>query len=259
MDKLNYTMKKSLFTRSVLFFCASFLLFSCNKEGLGGTSTIEGTIKGIDHDDPEAEITQITFTNGNVVEHGDYFTLNSPDTDQYFYVWYKNPTWISDGDPALQNRIGISVTFNYSNSNLEIAQNTKDAIENATGMFSTELLNDILLLTALVPGTCPDAEDVSSPFAIDIINQGKASSTANAIPLVDEKIYIVYGSNTIANDDVRSVAEGRFQFNGLQKGNYTIYATSKDTLNGGNIVVSKSISIPENKSLENIGDLIIVY
>lgn len=252
-------MKKSLFNKALLVGCASILLTSCNKEGLGGTSTIEGTLKGIDHDDAQAEITQITFTNGDVIEHGDYFTLNSPDTDQYFYVWYDNPTWVSNGDPALQNRIGISVSFNYSDSNLDIAQNTKDAIENATGMFTSELLNDVLILTTVVAGDCPDAEDVSSPFAIDIMNQGKASTTMGATPLVDEKIYIVYGDNTIANDDVRSVAEGRFQFNGLQKGEYTVYATSKDTLNGGNTVVSTTVSITSNKSVQDLGDLTIVY
>lgn len=252
-------MRKSL-KINLLFPLLGLLAFaSCNKEGAGGTSSITGIVEGIDHDEAQAEITQITFTNGDVIEHGDYFTLNSPDTNQYFYVWYDNPTWVSNGDPGLQNRIGISVSFNYSDSNLDIAMNTKNAIENASGMFTSELYNDVLVLTAVQTGNCPDAEDVSSPFAIDIMNQGKASFLGEAQAQIDERVYIEYGDNTIANDDVRTVAEGKFQFTNLQKGNYTIYVSSKDTLNGGSTIVSKEVVIDGNNSVIDAGTLQLIY
>jgi hypothetical protein len=243
---------KHLFALSIITFFAA----SCNKEGQGGTSNITGTLMGIDH---EAEVTQITFTNGNAVEHGDYFTLNSPDTDQFFYIWYDNPTWTSNGDPGLANRIGISVNFNYSDSNLDIAQNTAAAITNATSMFTLETLNDVVILTHVVSGASPDAEDVSSPFSIDILNQGKNSLTLPASPLVDERIYIEYGESTIANNDARTVGDGKFQFTSLQKGNYRIYTASKDTLNGGDILIARDVTIADKKSIIDLGTITVVY
>ena len=44
-------------------------------------------------------------------------------------------------------------------------------------------------------------------------------------PLVDERVYIIYGDSTeIYNDDMRTDFEGRFQFRFLRKGTYTVFA-----------------------------------
>ena len=65
--------------KSLLILGASLLLFSCNKEpGPGGTSSITGTVFSQDHSDGKTEITEIIFTNGDAVEHGDYWVLNNP-------------------------------------------------------------------------------------------------------------------------------------------------------------------------------------
>jgi hypothetical protein len=51
--------------------------------------------------------------------------------------------------------------------------------------------------------------------------------------MANERVYIIYGDNEFAADDVRTDEAGRFSFEGLQKGNYRIYVLSKDPLNEG--------------------------
>ena len=88
------------------------VLTACNKEGEGGTSIISGTLIGQNHSSSKSEVTEVIITNGLEVEHGDYWLLNSPSTNNYFYIWYDNPTWVSNGDPTLNGRTGIPITCN---------------------------------------------------------------------------------------------------------------------------------------------------
>ena len=107
---------------SGLIILVALFTIACNKdEGPGGTSTIKGKLVGVNHGFGEAEVTQVLFTNGTEVEHGDYWLLNSPSTNNYFYIWYNNPIWVTSGDPFLSGRIGREVDFNYYDSNLQIA------------------------------------------------------------------------------------------------------------------------------------------
>ena len=252
-------MKRSLSINIIAIIAIAFITQSCNKEGLGGTSSIEGSVTGIDHDDAESEITQVSFTNGNAVEHGDYWLLNSPDLNNYFYIWYDNPSWITNGDPGLAGRIGIQVTFNYTDSNIDIATNTMTAISNTTPIFNMNLNNDILMLECTIKGDCPDAEDVTSPFSFDIANQGQDSFLGTEQAVIDEKVYIKYGESTIYNDIARTSDEGKFIFRGLQKGNYTLYAFSKDTITGTSVAVEKTIEITSNREDYTIEDFVILY
>lgn len=236
------------------------LLASCKKaEGPGGTSSINGIVVSKNHGSAKAEITEIIFTNGLQVEHGDYFLLNTPNSDKYYYVWYDNPTWISNGDPMLLGRIGISVEFNYSNSNTAIADSTLTALNNHTaGDFSFELLNDVLILTNTEMGEVPDADEVTSPFEFNIADQGKNSSLEPSTPLIDEKVYLVYGNNDYYDDDTRTGVNGEFQFPGLTKGDYTVYVISKDTLNGSSKKIEVAVSITSNKSENDAGTISVI-
>jgi len=238
----------------------SILLFSCNKqEGLGGTSIIKGKLIGQNHSSAKAEVTEIIFTNGSSVEHGDYWLLNTPNTNNYFYIWYNNPSWVTNGDPSLVGRTGIKVTFNYSDSNIEIAKNTKDAILNITNQFEIEVLNDILVITNIVKGDTPDATDVSSPFDFNTQSQGQNSLLSDSEPLVDEKVYIAYGNNSTYNDDVSSGSDGSFTFSNLTKGNYKLYYPNKDTLTGKTNLIEIDAQISKNKSGVDLGELKVVY
>lgn len=246
--------------KNILFAVTIGLVFiSCNKEGEGGTSIIKGVIVGQDHSSSKSEITEVVMTNGTEVEHGDYWLLNSPTTNDYFYIWYNNPTWVTDGDPDLSGRTGVSVQFNYSDSNTEIANNTSDAILNGTSLFDIVILNDILRITNLTKGDTPDANEVTSPFEINIEAQGEDQTVGEEMVLVDEKIYITYGQNEIFSDDVQSGPNGSFQFTNLTKGDYVVHVFTKDTVSGEMISNNYTTSITKNKSVVDLGSVNILF
>ncbi|MEI6575948.1 MAG: hypothetical protein WCO63_07205 [Bacteroidota bacterium] len=65
-------------------------------------------------------------------------------------------------------------------------------------------------------------------------------------PGVDQDVYIVYGNDIQYGDRIRSGPDGRFEFEYLQKGDYTIYLYSDDTTLSGTTFVSKKIHISKN-------------
>ena len=103
---------------------------SCVKKnpGPGGTSAITGKITGQDFMAGENEVQQITFTSGAQIEHGNYFLINEVKNGDNYYIYFKNPTWVSNANPNIQGRIGLEVVFNYSDANTTIAQAVKNII-----------------------------------------------------------------------------------------------------------------------------------
>lgn len=246
------------------FIALSILLIGsgCNKEeGPGGTSSITGYIKGQDHQSAEAEITEIIFTAGSEVEHGDYWILNSPNGNTNYYVWYDNPTWITNGDPLLAGRTGIPVPFNYSDSNLEIATNTTVALNGVLSAdFTSQLNNDVLILSNKISGYVPDANNMTSPFEFNIAEQGSDVTLAVSTPLVDEYVYLVYGTNTTYGESIKTGGDGEYRFDNLKKGNYTVYVVSKDTtIENGTSKESVAIEISANKTLVTATEINVLY
>ncbi|MDH5767067.1 MAG: hypothetical protein OEZ38_13725, partial [Gammaproteobacteria bacterium] len=216
----------------LLFIAAGFT--ACKKDpGPGGNAVISGKVFGYDHGPARTEVTQITFTQGAQVEHGDYFLINAPSQGTYYYVWYDNPLWITNGDPGLGGRTGIQVTFNYTDDNLTIASNTASAIQSLAGTnLQLSLINDILTITHSSTGNVPDADNVTTPFEIDIVTQGKDANLTYLSGVADERVYIIYGDGSYYDESIRTDIDGSFEFTGLRKGSYTIYASSKDTISG---------------------------
>lgn len=246
-----------------LIFIAPLFLMACNKEpGKGGTSTIHGTVTGKEYKFAESEITEVIVTSGADIEHGDYWLLNNANNELYFYIWYNNLTWVSNGDPQLEGRTGIQVDYYYGDSNTEIGQKTLDALVAATGIyFEMNLNTDVITISNNFTGDTPDANKVSTNFDINIANQGKNSWWSNqALSLVNEDVYITYGNQEIYGDKTSTGGDGEFKFTNLVKGDYSIYVMSQDTLNPDikNKVVYK-ISVTENKSIQDLGTISIVY
>ena len=237
----------------------SIIFFSCNKEGQGGTSIIKGQLTGQNHSSAKAEVTEVIISNGNNVEHGDYWLLNSPSTSNYFYIWYDNPTWVSNGNPNLAGRTGIKVVFNYSDSNTDIATNTANAILATTNAFSIDVLNDILIITNSETGHTPDADKVTSPFEINVDVQGQDKMLAETENLVGEKVYISYGAVDVYSDDIQTGPNGAFQFTNLTKGSYTISVETKDTITGVSTFVDYPTDISKNKSVVDLGVINVIY
>lgn len=245
--------------KKVLYISISALsiLSACNKsEGLGGTSTIYGQVNSETHQDGRPEMTEIIFSLGLTVEHGDYWVLNNLLGRTQYYVYYDNPGWVSDANPYLEGRTGIAVSFNYSDSNVEIAAKTESAFSSvASGEFDIARLGDIITFTAKNWGNTADADKVSSPFDVNTSQQGKSSLNTSFQPAVDEKVYIVYGEQLVYSDVTRTGGDGDYQFNNLRNGLYTIYAISSNSTTGLDSKVIQTVEVVDKKSLVEATDL----
>jgi hypothetical protein len=230
-------------------------LSSCKKiAGPGGTSVIRGKVVGVINSTGEPEALDIIVKNGNDIEHGDYFILNGVANGSLYYIWYNNPTWVSNGNPNLQGRIGIQVNFNYSDSNLDVANATFAAMNAVlSSEFTLTQNNDIISMIALTNAEIADADNGTSNFNVDITNQGFADVGGNEIATTEERVYLIYGDGEVFNDIARTGADGVFTFEGLQVGKYKLYALSKDAITGEKKPIYKQIEISEKASINDIG------
>jgi hypothetical protein len=259
-------MRKSLNNKLLPLLLIGLLVttFSCVKKipGQGGTSVIKGKVTGQDFIAGENEVQQITFTSGAQIEHGDYFLLNEVKDGNNYYIYFKNPTWVSSANPNIQGRIGLEVVFNYSDANTTIAQAVKNKIA-ALGVlnFTTALDQDILTLTYKNHQAIPDPDNGTTNFALDVANQGSADYISPLVQNMAEKnVYICYGESTFASDNVKTNAYGEFQFSNLQVGSYKVYVVSENPpIEGQHIEVEQTIEISAKGSISDLGTLHIFH
>jgi hypothetical protein len=248
---------------------ALLLLFtstSCKKiAGPGGTSAIRGKVMGTTNEqaDPgEHEVIDILVKAGSAIEHGDYWLLNGADGNLY-YIWYNNPTWISNGDPLLQGRTAIQVNFNYSDDNVTVANNTVAAITAViSNQFQVSQNQDIITLTSTSFVDLSDADNGNSNFNVDVANQGKIPGTSSGeitIGRADERVYLVYGDGEVFNESMKTGGGGEFVFDGLNVGTYTLYALSKDPITGEKVPVFKTVEITEKKTMTDAGTISVLF
>jgi len=240
---------------------STLLLLSCEKmAGPGGTSMITGNVTGINVSSGQFESIEITTTPGIEIEHGDYFILNQLNGNNY-YFWFNNPNWVSDGNPNLLGRTGVQIDFQYNDSNLAIAENLEAALQTHLGAAFTITRNaDIITLTAKEMGNIPDPDDVTTSFLLDISNQGEVHFIGPETAMTDVRVYIQYGENTIFDDSEKTGANGIFSFRNLQKGKYTVYVLSKDSITQEyTIPVEKEIEITQDESVTDIGNFLVQH
>ena len=93
------------------------------------------------------------------------------------------------------------------------------------------------------------------------IDDNEIRDTLGIVGQPDTRVYIIYGDGTTQSDDVRSSADGSFEFKELKAGNYTLYAMSEcKTLNcpSGLTQVSTSITIAATDTNVDAGELIVI-
>jgi hypothetical protein len=260
-------MQKSLKTKVLSLTLGVSLIVvqsACVKKnvGPGGTSAISGTITGQDFEQGENEIQHITFTSGSQLEHGDYFLLNDLTSGINYYIYFSNPNWISSANPNLEGRTGLQVVFNYSDSNVDIAQAVKAKIE-SIGVLSANLTlqQDILTLTWKSRKNVVDPDNGTTNFAVDVSNQGEADFLQTGVlNMAEKRVYLCYGENTYPSEDVRTNQLGEFMFTDLQKGTYKVYVISMSPpYEEMHKEVAKTVVISEDKSIVNAGALGIFY
>jgi hypothetical protein len=260
-------MKKSLKTKVLSLTLGVIVIFiqsACVKKnvGPGGTSAITGSVTGQDFKQGENELQHITFTSGSQLEHGDYFLLNDLTSGTNYYIYFSNPTWISSANPNLQGRTGLQVVFNYSNSNVSIAQSVKVKLE-SLGVLNANLSlqQDILTLSWKSRKNVVDPDNGTTNFAVDVSNQGEADFLQTGVlNMAEKRVYLCYGDNNYPSEDVRTNQLGEFFFPDLQKGTYKVYVISMDPpYEEMHKEVAKTITISEDKSIVNAGVLGIYY
>ncbi len=65
---------------------------------------------------------------------------------------------------------------------------------------------------------------------------------------MEERVYIVYGDNSIFDDEVRTHYDGTYQFKYLTKGDYTVFVyTDCDTCPSEQAVILREVKIDEKK------------
>lgn len=262
-------MKKRIIGKAVILIALTTgSLVSCKKEaGSGGNSSIKGNVRGLiisggGSSSAEAEITSVTFTPGAIVDDNDYWLINSASGNKY-YIWYDNSNWVG-GDPALSGRTGIKVDYDFGLSNSSMASLTLTAMQAATGSdFVYNLSGDMLTIADVNTGVVADADDMLTPFSIDVLNQGKGATIGSGTgvegPIIDERVYLIYGDEDFYSESVRTDNDGNYQFKGLNKGNYRIYAFSKDTLNNNfDVKVEVSAEITKNKTVVDAGEIYLI-
>jgi hypothetical protein len=259
-------MRKSLNNKLVPLLLIGLIVttFSCVKKnpGPGGTSAINGKVTGQDFIAGENEIQQITFTSGAQIEHGDYFLLNEVKDGNNYYIYFKNPTWVSSANPNIQGRIGLEVVFNYSDANTTIAQAVKNKIAGLGVLNFTMALDlDILTLAYKNHQAIPDPDNGTTNFALDVANQGSADYISPMVQNMAEKnVYICYGDNTFASDNVKTNAYGDFQFTNLQVGTYKVYVVSENPpIDGQHIEIEQTIEITAKGTISDLGTLHIFH
>ena len=260
-------MKKSLKTKVLSFILGMAIIFvqsACVKKnvGPGGTSAITGSVTGQDFEQGENEIQHITFTSGSQLEHGDYFLLNDLTFGTNYYIYFSNPTWISSANPNLQGRTGLEVVFNYSNSNVSIAQAVKVKLE-SLGVLNANLSlqQDILTLSWKSRKNVVDPDNGTTNFAVDVSNQGEADFLQTGVlNMAEKRVYLCYGDNSYPSEDVRTNQLGEFLFPDLQKGTYKVYVISMSPpYEEMHKEVAETVTIAEDKSIVDAGVLGIFY
>ncbi len=221
-------------TTTLLSFLALSLVFaSCEKmAGPGGFSAIRGYVEGSNTTSGKNEKIEITVTRGIELEHGDYFIMNQPNGQNY-YFWFDNEAWVSNGDPSLTGRSGVAISYTYNDADTTIARKVEEALDSVmSNSFAISRNGDMLYLNANNNIEIPDPDDVTTSFVIDVAQQGESDIAGDNLPMSNERVYLIYGDGTFYNESARTGAFGDFQFDNLQIGEYKVYVMSKDPLTG---------------------------
>lgn len=227
-------------------------LLSCSKEeGEGGRSSISGTITGTEITTARAETTEITAVPGHEIKSQDFLLLNTPAPSANYAIWFRDASNIT-GAPIITGRTLIKIDYNSSvNTNIDMAVILESTLNGIAGSpFTVARTNDVITITNSVVGYVNDADNAISKLVVDVITQGRDELTLQEGNFADEDVYLIYGdADDIFDDNVKTNFDGTFKFSNLRKGDYRVFAYSKDESNVSTPLapVFKTINIGGNE------------
>lgn len=92
-------------------------------------------------------------------------------------------------------------------------------------------------------------------------NSGTCQSVGDPYPLIEARVYIIYGDHDFYDNDVRTGPDGLFAFSWLRKGDYRIYVVGECRANceGGcpnqQVAVFASTSVSGSDEVTDLGTL----
>jgi predicted small secreted protein len=103
-----------------------------------------------------------------------------------------------------------------------------------TALLSSKSLFLVVVLLAFLLGGCTNPEGRGGDLTLTgkVIARKYNLTFTNLIaeyPLSEERVYIIYGNNEIYSDDFRTDYQGRYRFENLQPGKYTLFAYARDS------------------------------
>lgn len=105
------------------------------------------------------------------------------------------------------------------------------------------------------PGEGGSGKITGKLYGYDINNNGVVTDSGYA---GGYRVYISYGDEGFANNDVRTSFNGQYEFIGLRKGNYTVFAYSQcDTCLFNQATIKQTVMLNSNKDEVNAPDLVI--
>lgn len=210
-------------------------LFSCSKEGVGGSSLISGKVEK-----------RILTRNGDVVE-------TIPAADKSVFIIYGSESYYNDDVktdlsgyfefPFLEK--GDYELFAYSDCiDCSTGKNTKNQTVSLSRGENTEV--------TLTVDKVVDYDDGNSVLSGVLMEQEYVGSFPVNAPFVSQEneVYITYGNDDVYFDRMDTGFDGKFEFHDLIQGTYTIYAYSKcGTCVNVDDTVSYQVEITSNNSL----------
>lgn len=132
---------------------------------------------------PLQEITYFTMPSGSqfiLSAPGAYFDVNSANNANLYYVWFNVNS--SNTDPAVGGRVGLQVNILSSDAATTVAAKAAAVLQAASGMEATSSA-EVLATTTIGFGSTTDATagTMPSPFSINVIQQGNASSLIECV------------------------------------------------------------------------------
>lgn len=126
-----------------------------------------------------AEVTTVQCTAGTLLS-GTYFTLNSANDLNQYYVWYNTGASV---DPAVAGREGIEISIGAADAASVVASKTL-AVLAGYADFSITILTDTLTITNAEAGITTNATSATSLFTVTVTTPGAGENVSTGTVLI---------------------------------------------------------------------------
>lgn len=112
--------------------------------------------------------------------NGKYFTINSANNENEYYVWYKTYTGPSS-DPAISGKTGIKVEIATGDSATTVATKTRDTLARYVSEFTATSSTSTVTIENITSGYTNDVTAGTSGFTITLVNNGRGEKITQEV------------------------------------------------------------------------------